>query len=46
MIRTCDTKKDINWVKKCMEYKVEVPYPKVNQTGFGERRKKTVTHGN
>jgi len=38
-------KEDNDWVKKCMEYKVEVPGQEVDQRKLGERLwKKTAEH--
>ena len=38
-------KEDNDWVKKCMEYEVEVPGQEVDQRKLGERLwKKTVEH--
>jgi len=40
-------KEDNDWMKKCMEYEVEVPEHEVDQRGLGERLcKKTVEHVN
>jgi len=43
----CCKKDDNDWVKKCMEYEVEVPDQKADQGGLGKRLcKKTVKHVN
>jgi len=40
-------KEDSDWVKKCMEFEVEIPDQEVDESGLGERLcKKTVKHIN